>query len=100
MKAQADGKPPPPPAPVEVAVDENPWHPMETAPKDGSYIFLRGDLCNGEKEIPNEWYWYRTRHINKGRWEQTGWWRRRFGPAVAPGFTPQGWVSVKEGLPR
>jgi hypothetical protein len=100
MKTQADGKQPPPPLPVDVMVADDPWHPMNSAPKDGTYLFLRGDPMNNEKEIPNEWFWYRTRQFRKGTWQQTGWWRRRFGPAVAPSFTPEGWVSVKEGLPR
>lgn len=73
---------------------------MESAPKDGSYIFLFGDPYDSKSEIPNEWYWYRTRQFRKGSWQPVGWWRRRFGTSVPPSFTPQGWRAVREGLPH
>jgi hypothetical protein len=65
------------------------WHPMEEVPKDGRYIFLDGD--------PNreEWFYYKTRHMNGGHWEPTGWLRARFG-TYKPQFDPKGWRGVRE----
>lgn len=91
--------PPPPPKPVVAAGGED-WRSMDTAPKDGNYIYLLGDTLDPSNEATNEWYWYRTRQFRKGVWQPVGWWRRRFGPAVVPSFVPSGWRSIKEGLPK
>jgi hypothetical protein len=97
-ETQSNKKPPiSPPRAVEVM--EDPWRKMDNAPKDGSYVFLKGDPCI-EKEIENQWYWYKTRQYRKGCWQPVGWWRRRFGPNAPPSFTPGGWRYLKEGLPK
>lgn len=72
---------------------------MDTAPKDGTYLFLKGDPTVGQ-EIANEWFWHATRQFRKGMWQSTGWWRRRFGPNAPPSFTPDGWRKVTEGFPK
>lgn len=99
VAATAVKKPPPPPPQGDTLVKDDPWHPMDTAPKDASYVFLKDDPC-AEKDIENHWYWYKTRQYRKGCWQPVGWWRRRFGPNAPPSFTPGGWRSVKEGLPE
>ncbi|HEY4355940.1 MAG TPA: hypothetical protein VGN16_09350 [Acidobacteriaceae bacterium] len=105
MKLPQESKPKPPEQPTLTQSEEivakavpNAWRGMESAPKDGTFLYLLGD--DGlEKEEPNVWYWYLTRQFRKGTWQQVGWWRLRFGPSCAPSFTPKGWRSVKEGLP-
>jgi hypothetical protein len=92
-------QPPPAPPPKPVVVEDDPWKPMETAPKTGEYLFLRGDLHDASSEIANEWYWYKTRHYSEHRWKPTGWWRKRFGPSSPPSFTPTGWVFARDGMP-
>lgn len=93
---------PPPAKPRDMLSDakDDPWHPMTTAPKNGMYVFLKGDdLADAADEVMREWFWYTTRQFRKGMWQQTGWWRRRFGPNAPPSFTPEGWRYVKDGMP-
>lgn len=68
------------------------WSPMAEAPKDGSYVFLKGD--------PNyeEWFFYHTREFFDGKWEPSGWWRRRFGSKAPPEFEPGGFRRISQGL--
>jgi hypothetical protein len=78
---------------------------MDSLPKEPQervklgYIYLGGDPYNGPHEEEREYYWYRTRQFRKGSFQETGWWRRRFGPNTPPGFTPIGWRLVSEGYP-
>ena len=102
IASQIPKKPDPQVQPIRSQADQSPvvstakngeWHTMDDAPKDGQFIYLKGD------EIGSEWYWYITRQFRKGVWQPVGWWRRRFGPSVPPSFKPEGWRSIKEGLP-
>jgi hypothetical protein len=98
-KVVNQGKPPAPP-PRPVTQKEDPWQPMDSAPKDGAFVFLKGDpMADRGLDVENQWYWYKTRQYRKGCWQPVGWWRRRFGPNAPPSFTPGGWRYVKDGLP-
>jgi hypothetical protein len=68
------------------------WTPMTEAPKDGTYVYLDGD------DNYEEWFFYRTREFFDGKWETTGWWRRRFGSKAPPDFEPKGFRRVSQGL--
>lgn len=100
-KPKPASPPPSPPPPAAVAAkQEDPWHDMASAPKNGMYVFLKGDPCaDATDEVTREWFWYSTRQFRKGTWQACGWWRRRFGPNAPPSFTPEGWRNAKEGLP-
>lgn len=91
-----DSKSPPPPKPprAKVAAGAPAWRPMESAPKDGSWVYLQGD--------PSllEWSWYQTRQFRKGSWQPIAWWRSRLGTESPPKFSPAGWRRISEGLPE
>lgn len=72
---------------------ETPWHSMEEAPKDGTPLYFQND------PFKEEWYWYKTRQYRGTSWAETGWWRRRLGPAAPANFVPEGFRRVREGLP-
>ena len=70
--------------------DDGVWLPMESAPKNGKFIYLQGD------EDHAEWYYYRTREFFDGHWEPTGWWRKRFGDKDPPKFKLTGYQLVSK----
>jgi hypothetical protein len=90
-RPQSAAPPPKPPAQLGLADDDG-WHKMETAPKDGTFVYLLGD------DLHQEWYWYLTRQFRKGCWQPVGWWRLRFGANTPPAFTPLGWRRLSEGV--
>ena len=64
---------------------------MDSAPDDGSYIFLaerQGDLF-----VWHECYWYVTRTFRNRRWQETGWWCERAVPRVKLTFEPAAWAE-------
>lgn len=91
--------PPPPKVPTKPAASAGKgWHSMDTAPKDGTYVYLLGEKWVPGVSLPNEWYFYNTRQMRKGCWQAVGWWRPRFGPNGPPTFMPTGWRRVSEGF--
>ena len=97
-KPQAQTPPPAPPPKEGERVDET-WREMKIAPKDGTFILLKGDTRNIVDFSANEWWWYKTRKYQMGRFVPCGWWRPRFGPNMPPSFKPEGWRYAKEGWP-
>ena len=80
-------------APVDLKVNDD-WHPIDDAIKDSAYyVYLKEDPQRAE------WFWYKTRHLRNGRWEQTGWWRKRFGAPLPPSFEATGYRRISEGWP-
>lgn len=85
-----------PVAPVStVGYHQLDWHPIDDKAKTGDFVYLRPPSPG---DVPEEWYWYKSREFREGSWQQTAWWKRRFGSADPCRFEPTGYRRVGEGL--